>query len=105
VALAKPGATLITLWDRLDVYKVARKVFASCGVAEGLSFKTTEIAFAVLTETGRGRRAPGFAWGRWVNVPIDGLAREEAVDWIATSHRLVAAELPRKARLELGLGA
>jgi predicted DNA-binding protein (MmcQ/YjbR family) len=103
LALAQREATQVTLWGRTDVYKVRGKVFGVCGEADGLSFKATEIAYAVLTQDGPGRPAPGFAKGRWVNLPLAELSRSEAADWLATSYRLVAAGLPRRAQAELGV--
>lgn len=103
LALSLPGATKVTLWGRLDVYKVRGKVFASCGDEEGLSFKATDIAYAVLTDGGPGRPAPGFARGRWVNIALHELDDEDAPGWLATSHRLAAEGLSRKQRAELGI--
>ena len=104
-ALALPAATKITLWGRMDVYKVRKKVFGVCGERDGLTFKATEIAYAVLTEDGPGRPAPGFAPGKghWVNLPLSEVSREDAKGWLATSHRLAAAGLTKKIRAELGL--
>jgi predicted DNA-binding protein (MmcQ/YjbR family) len=102
-AMAHPAATRVTLWGRLDVYKVRGKVFASCGEADGLSFKATQIAYAVLTDGGPGRPAPGFVPGAWVNIALGDLDADEARDWIATSYRLAAAGLTKKQRLELGI--
>jgi predicted DNA-binding protein (MmcQ/YjbR family) len=104
IALALPAATQVVLFrGKTDVYKVGGKVFASCGDDQGLSFKATEIAYAVLTEEGRGRRAPGFMPGGWVNLPLAALEPDETAGWLATSHRLAAANLTRKARTELSL--
>jgi predicted DNA-binding protein (MmcQ/YjbR family) len=101
-AMALPGATRITLWRRQDVYKVRGKVFAICE-ADSLSFKATDIAYEVLTQEGPGRPAPGFVPGHWVNIPLSGLDAEEMAGWIETSHRLAAAGLTKKARIQLGL--
>jgi len=103
VAMALPTATKVTLWRRLDVYKVRRKVFASCGLDEGLTFRATEIAYAVLTDGDPGRPAPGFVPGGWVNIPLADLEPAEPADWIRTSYGLATAALPRRARAELGL--
>ena len=103
VAMALPGATHVRLWDRLDVYKVRGKVFASCAEGQGLSFKATEIAYEVLTRDGPGRPAPGFTPGHWVAMPLAELEADETAGWIETSYRLAAAGLTKKARKELGL--
>jgi predicted DNA-binding protein (MmcQ/YjbR family) len=102
-ALALPTATKITLWGRMDVYKVRGKVFAIADETDGLRFRATEIAYAVLTDGGPGRPAPGFARGRWVAIPLGDVGADEGRDWIATSHALAAAGLTKKARAEIGL--
>ena len=106
IALALPEAAKVVLFKaRLDVFKVRGKVFAVCAEADGLTFKATEIAYAVLTEDGPGRPAPGFQPGRghWVNIPLSEIDPDEAADWLATSYRLAAGSLTRKARAELGI--
>ncbi len=108
LALALPEAKQFVLFrGRLDVYKVRGKVFGICGDRDGLTFKATEIAFAVLTEDGPGRPAPGFAKGQraWVNMPLSEVGRADAADWLATSWRLAAGTLTKKARAELGVAA
>jgi predicted DNA-binding protein (MmcQ/YjbR family) len=106
LALAHPEAKQFVLFrGRLDVYKVRGKVFGICSERDGLSFKATEIAYAVLTEDGPGRPAPGFAPGKghWVNLPLGAVNRDDAADWLATSYRLAAGTLTKKARAELGI--
>jgi predicted DNA-binding protein (MmcQ/YjbR family) len=104
IALAQPAATKVTLWGRVDVYKVAGKVFASIGEADGLTFKASKIAYAVLTDDGPGRPAPGFVPGSgWVNLPLSEVDADDARGWIENAHRLAAETLSRKARAELGL--
>ena len=91
--------------NRLDVYKVRKKVFGICSERYGLTFKATEIAYAVLTEDGPARPAPGFAPGKggWVNIPLSEVDREDAEGWLATSYRLAAGTLTKTARTELGI--
>lgn len=103
-AMALPAATHVVQWGGSDVYKVGGKVFAVCGIADGLAFKVTEIGFMVLTdEGGPGRQAPYFAKGHWVIVDIDGTDIEDAAGWIATSHSLIAGKLTKATKAELGL--
>ena len=99
--MALPAATKVVQWGESDVFKVGGKVFALCN--EGLSFKVTPIAFEVLTSDGLGRQAPYFAKGQWVNIDLARLDPDDALDWLATAHNLIAAKLTRKARSELGL--
>ena len=103
LALALPAAACVVLWDRLDVYKVGGRVFASCGETDGLSFKASDIAYAVLVDDGPGRPAPGFTRGRWVNLPLSALDAGDVAGWLATSHAAAAERLTRKRRRELGL--
>ena len=102
-AFALPAVTKVVQWGGSDVYKVGGKVFAICGLGSGLSFKTTEIGFMALTEGGPGRRAPYLSQGNWVAVDMDEIGSSDLVDWLATSHQLMAAKLTRARRRELGL--
>ena len=107
-AIALPGATLSVQWGDSQVYKVGGKMFAVLGGAVGgggFSFKASEVAFEVLTQTGVGRPAPYLARAQWVLIAdLAGQDGDEVVGWLAKAHALVAAKLTRKARAELGLG-
>ncbi|HEY0647404.1 MmcQ/YjbR family DNA-binding protein [Phenylobacterium sp.] len=106
LAMGRREATHVVLFrGRLDVYKVRGKVFGVCSERDGLTFKATEIAYAVLTEDGPGRPAPGFAPGKghWVNLPLSEVDREDVEGWLETSYRLAAGSLTKKVRSELGL--
>jgi predicted DNA-binding protein (MmcQ/YjbR family) len=104
IALSLPAATHVVQWGGSDVYKVGGKVFAVCGLAEGLTFKVSPIGFEVLTASGGpGRQAPYFARGGWVIVDLEAVAPDEAAGWLASAHELIAAKLTRAARAELGL--
>lgn len=105
VCLALPGATLDhPFGDDHDAYRIGGKMFAMVGALGGVSFKVSDIAYAVLTETGRARPAPYLARAGWVNLP-------DPADWpdddlahhLATAHALVAGKLTKKARAALGL--
>jgi predicted DNA-binding protein (MmcQ/YjbR family) len=105
VCLALSGVTLDHPWgEDHDAYKVGGKMFAIIGGMGGLSFKASEIAFEVLTETGRARPAPYLARARWLHLddPAD-WPDEELADHLRIAHALVASKLPKKLRTELGL--
>lgn len=106
--LALPGATLSIQWGDDHVYKVGGKMFAVMGGAvggDGASFKVSDVAFEVLTESGRAIPAPYLARARWVRfADLSVLDDAEVRDWLKTAHGLIAAKLTRKARAELGLG-
>ncbi|MBU1347263.1 MAG: MmcQ/YjbR family DNA-binding protein [Alphaproteobacteria bacterium] len=105
VCLALPGATLDhPFGDHHDAYRVGGKMFVMVGEQGGVSFKVSDIAYEILTETGRARPAPYLARAKWVNLP-DPAAWEpdELADHFAIAHRIVAARLTKKARAALAL--
>ena len=106
-ALALPGATMTIQWGDDHVYKVGGKMFAVLGGAvgrNGFSLKASEVAFEVLSETGRATPAPYLARAKWLHF-ADLAAEEEAevADWLKTAHGLIAAKLTKKARKDLGI--
>jgi len=106
--LALPGATLSIQWGDDHVSKVGGKMFAVRGsgvtLGGGVSFKASDLAFEVLTETGRAAPAPYLARAKWVHFPdLAALDADETADWVKTAHGLIAAKLTRKARADLGL--
>ncbi|WP_374516092.1 MmcQ/YjbR family DNA-binding protein [Brevundimonas sp.] len=106
VCLALPAATLDhPFGDDHDAYKVGGRMFAIVGGMGGLSFKVSDIAFAVLTEDGRARPAPYLARAKWVHLenPAD-WPDDELATHLEIAHGLVAAKLPKTQRAALGLG-
>ena len=104
-AQALPGSELSIKWGDDRCYVVGGKMFAATdGAVTSLSVKMSDIAFEVLTETGRARPAPYAARFKWVMFDdLSALDDAEVKDWLATAHGLVAAKLPKKARTDLGL--
>jgi predicted DNA-binding protein (MmcQ/YjbR family) len=103
VALALPGATMTIQWGADHVYKVGGKMFAVLG-GGGFSVKASDVAFEVLSESGRAVPAPYLARAQWLY--FADLAAEddaEVADWLKTAHGLIAAKLTKKARAEIGL--
>lgn len=104
VCMALPGVTLDHPWDpEHDAYRVGGKMFAVFG-SGGLSFKASDIAYEVLTESGRARPAPYMARAKWVNLenPSD-WPDDELAEHLRIAHGIVAQKLTKKARAELGL--
>ena len=106
--LVLPGATISIQWGNDHVFKVGGKMFAvrGDGVTQGggISFKASDVAFEVLTETGRAIPAPYLARAKWVRFDdLDALDAGEVADWLKTAHALIAAKLTKKVRAELGL--
>ena len=105
LCLDLPGTTLEhSFGENHDVFKVGGKMFAIRGGEGGLSFKASDIAYTVLTETGRAKPAPYMARARWVHLEDPSAwPQEELAEHLRTAHGLIAAKLTQKARAELGL--
>ena len=103
--LAFKGATMDHPWDeKHDAFKIGGKMFAVIGSKGGLSFKASDIAFEVLTETGKAQPAQYMARGHWVEVDDwQDWPADELGDYLERAYELVATKLTRKARMELGL--
>lgn len=61
--LSLPAATMVVQWGGAHVFKVGGKVFAIAGqdgddLDGAYVFKTSELSFEILTESGLARRAP-----------------------------------------------
>lgn len=105
VCLALPGATLDhPFGDHHDAYRVGGKMFVMVGESGGVSFKVSDIAYEVLTESGRARPAPYLARAKWVNLEtLDAWSDAEMAEHFAIAHGIVAAKLTKKERAALGL--
>ena len=105
VCLALPGVTLDhPFGDHHDAYRVGGKMFAMVGEMGGISFKVSDIAYEVLTESGRARPAPYLARAKWVNLErIDDWPDDELAEHLAIAHGIIVAKLTKKARAALGL--
>ncbi|WP_137388394.1 MmcQ/YjbR family DNA-binding protein [Rhodoligotrophos defluvii] len=105
-----PHSTHVVQWGGSHVWKVGGKVFAVAGWGDGpelaVTFKCSDIAYDILKEQPGLRPAPylasrGMKWiQRRTGESMDDAALQ---DYIAESHRLVAAGLPKRVQKELGL--
>ena len=104
-ARALPGVTMNVQWGDDHVYKVGGKMFAVYGPSDdSFCFKASDIAFEVLTETGRAQPAPYLAKAKWVQFPsLKDEDEAEVGDWLRSAHGLIAAKLTKKLRAELGI--
>ncbi|MEW9919641.1 MmcQ/YjbR family DNA-binding protein [Marimonas sp. MJW-29] len=106
---ALPHATHLVQWGNADVYKVGGKVFAVIGMADTgatVTFKTTRLAFEVLSDSPGLRPAPymasrGLKWIQHYDKP--GLPDDSLRDHIRASYDMAIEALTRKKRAELGL--
>lgn len=100
-----PAVTFHEQWGGV-VGKVGGKVFVLFGLEEPpvIVLKVTEMSFEGLTTIDGIGSPPYFAKGKWVMVEKRAkLPVKDLRAYIARSHELVAANLTRKLRAELGL--
>lgn len=103
------ATTHVVQWGGSDVWKVGGKVFAIGmwgGPNGGITFKVSEMSYDILGEMPGLRPAPylasrGIKWIQCFGEP--GLTDVDLMAYLAESHRLVAAGLSKKKRLELGI--
>jgi predicted DNA-binding protein (MmcQ/YjbR family) len=108
-----PATTHVVQWGASHVWKVGGKVFAIASQWDTgpdgppfVTFKTSEMSFDLLKDQPGCRPAPYLASRgmKWIQRISDATMDDAALrDYLAESHRLVAAGLSRKARAELGL--
>lgn len=103
-----PHATHVVQWGGSDVYKIGGKLFAVVGMGgnqTSVTFKTSHLAFEVLSDSPGLRPAPylasrGLKWIQHYGLP--GLSDDSLRAHITASYEMVAAGLTRKLRAELG---
>lgn len=106
---ALPQTTHVVQWGNADVYKVGGKVFAVIGMGESgssVTFKTSDLAFEVLSDSPGLRPAPYMASRglKWIqHYDKHGLSDESLRDHIRASYDMVIAGLTKKIRAKLGL--
>lgn len=106
-----PATSHVVQWGGADVWKVGGKVFAIAGWDEGgpepfITFKVSPLAFDILKEQPGCVPAPylasrGMKWIQRRNT--ESINDDALLEYLAESHRLVAAGLTRRLRAELGL--
>ncbi len=104
-----PQTSHVVQWGNSDVWKVGGKLFAVGGWAEGrdaFTFKVTELAYEVLSDSPGCRPAPylasrGMKWIQHYEEP--GLSEQSLRDHIRASYDMIVAALPKKKRAVLGL--
>lgn len=108
-ALSLPHTTVVKQWGECLVFKIAGKMFLILvldgGMIDGVIFKCTPEEFDELTENDGIIQAPYCAKRMWVKVlDLAVLSETELEARIRHSRDLVAAGLPKKTRVALGLG-
>ena len=105
-----PATSHVVQWGGSHVWKVGSKVFAIAGWDDGgmvgITFKTSDMSFDLLKDQPGCRPAPYLASRgmKWIQrTSAESMDDAALRDYLRESHRLVAANLTRKARAELGL--
>lgn len=106
---ALPQASHVVQWGNADVYKIGGKVFAIIGMGDSgdtVTFKTSDLAFEVLSDAPGLRPAPymasrGLKWIQHYAAP--GLPDDSLRVHIQASYDMVLAGLSKKKRSDLGL--
>jgi predicted DNA-binding protein (MmcQ/YjbR family) len=106
--LSLQAVTLVVQWGESRVYKVGGKIFAILSPAgerpQTVSFKASDDSFYILTQLSRIVPAPYLAKSHWVYLErLDALPAKDLKAYLTRAHSLIAAGLPRKKRMELGL--
>ena len=105
-----PATTYVVQWGGSHVWKVSGKVFAIGGWQDdepSFTFKVSEISYEMLKDRPGLRPAPylasrGLKWIQHYAKP--GLSLVDLQDYIRRSHTIISLGLPKKRRIELGLG-
>lgn len=104
-----PHTTHVVQWGGADVHKIGGKLFAVIGMSNinnAVTFKASEIAFEILSDSPGVRPAPYLASRglKWLqNYAEPGLSDDSLRDHIQASYDMVVAGLTKKKRTDLGL--
>lgn len=101
--LSLPGATLSIQWGKDRVFKVGGKMFAVMGPPDmrphGISFKTSDESFHILTRVKGIVPAPYLARAQWVYLErLNVLSTRELKAYLTRAHTLIVSGLPKKTR-------
>lgn len=102
-----PGTTEDVKWGNDLVFSVGGKMFATFEMPDGesIGLKVAPDVFEALVQQPGIIPAPYLARASWVKLAGRGvLPRAMLEDLLSQAHALVAAKVPKKVRLSLGLG-
>lgn len=105
-----PSTEMVVQWGGAHVWKVGGKIFAlasSWGKKSAdikIAFKTSDMAFMMLTEQPDIEPSPYLGRYKWVQLQsANALSEADTKAYIEMAHQLVVAKLTRAKRLELSL--
>ncbi len=101
-ALALPGAGLSIKWGDHRTFVVGEKMFAMLSGPEGpkiMSFKCSDMSYALLIEREGIIPAPYMARAKWVQLTdARALTDADIRGYLAEAHRIIASKLPKRLR-------
>lgn len=102
------GVTLEIKWETTRAYCVGDKIFVLAGhlgdAAPLYMFKASELGFEMLVETGAAAPAPYLGRAKWVIMTApDSLEDADLLAYATEARALVAAKLPKRVRIRLGI--
>lgn len=104
-----PATSHVIQWGNSSVWKVGGKIFAICsnwgdGAHAKVSFKCSEMSYAVLREQDGIIPAPYLARAQWVQLQSpDAMPDDDTKLYIREAHRIISGKLTRTVRADLGL--
>jgi predicted DNA-binding protein (MmcQ/YjbR family) len=106
--LSLPGAELSIKWGSDHIFVVGEKMFAGMGPksekTHGISFKSDELSFELLTKKKGITPSKYLARAHWVTLDkLDRLPDKQMKAYLTRAHALVAAGLSKKKRAALGI--
>ena len=100
--LSLPGAELSVKWGDDTVFSIGLKMFVAHGSSgDSLSFKCSDDAFQMLTESGVATPAKYLARAKWVSMPMDAISKDELEQRLEMAYAIVRAKLTKKLQAEL----
>ncbi len=103
------ATTNVEQWGGATVWKIGGKIFAICshwgeGPADRISFKCSDMTYAILCEQNGIVPAPYLARAKWVQInDPDAMSDDDIRTYIKAAYRIITGKLTRRKRAELGV--
>jgi len=103
------SVTHVVQWGNASVWKVGGKIFAICsrwgeGAETKISFKCSDLSYAILCEQDGIIPAPYLARAKWVQLETPEAMNDADISaYINEAHAIISRKLTKAQRAELGL--
>jgi|TARA_R110002124_G_scaffold51649_1_gene149112 predicted DNA-binding protein (MmcQ/YjbR family) len=104
-----PAVENVVQWGNASVWKVGGKIFAICshwgpGETEKISFKCSDLTYAILSEQEGIVPAPYLARAKWVQLVLkDAMTEDDIKAYIEKAYSIIKAKLTKAVRAKLGI--